>query len=160
MKEWWQHLSNREQKLVLMSGIFIIALIFYFLIWSPVSDSLTTLQNNVSQEQQLLSWMRTAVPQLETVSTTNLGTSSVNAANLFTTIENSLASNGLKSELKDIKQNQDGTITLTFDQVDFDDLINYLISLQQQYGIIITTFNSSKLPSTGYVKCEVVLQHS
>lgn len=160
MKEWWQHLSNREQKLVLLSGIFIIAIVFYFLIWSPVSGSLTTLQNNVTQEQQLLSWMRTAVLQLETNSSTNLGNTTVNAATLFTTIENSLTSNGLKSELKDIKQNQDGTITLTFDQVDFDDLINYLISLQQQYGIIITTFNSSKLPNTGYVKCEVVLQHS
>lgn len=160
MKEWWQNLSPREQKLLILTGAFFIVAVLYFFIWSPISDSLTNLQNNVAQEKDLVAWMKTAVPQLQSAATIQTSQAIVSADKLFTTVENSLTTSNLKNDLANIKQNQDGTVTLSFNKIAFDQLINYLVKIEQQYSIVITTFSATRLSANGLVKCEVVLQHS
>ena len=54
LKNWFFALSKREQYTVAVGGILVAVLLFYWLIWSPLSAHVDGLRQNVSDHQQLL----------------------------------------------------------------------------------------------------------
>ena len=65
MKEWWFNLNLREKQMVSMGAAIIILGLLYVLIWSPLKDSVTTMRDQVQQNQSLLNWMQTADEQIQ-----------------------------------------------------------------------------------------------
>ena len=58
LKEKFQALTEREQKLVLLSGVMIIIALFYFIIWSPLTTSLEQAKTRGNAQQKLLGWVQ------------------------------------------------------------------------------------------------------
>jgi general secretion pathway protein M len=156
MKQWWTNLSIREQKIIIIATAILIIMIAYFLIWSPLSDSVNMLQRNVTQDRELLSWMKATVPHIA-ASNQNNTLHPITEAELFSTVQQSLLSSGLKSSLQNIEQQKEGTVKLSFKSVSFDKLIDWLISLQQNFGINPVEVSLDK-NNEGLVKGSVILQ--
>ncbi len=156
MKQWWLNLSLREQKIVMIATAVFIIIIAYFFMWSPLSDSVDTLQQNVIQDRELLSWMKIAVPQINVNQQANVS-HPVAEADLFSTVQQSLDSSGLKSSLDNIEQQKEGTVKLSFKAVDFDKLIDWLIIIQRDFAINPIEVNLDK-SNEGQVKGSVILQ--
>lgn len=157
MKQWWLNLSIREQKIVIIAATVLLIMIAYFFIWSPLSDSVDTLQQNVIQDRDLLSWMKITVPQIGSVNSMGNIAHPVAEADLFGTVQQSLLTSGLKSSLENIEQQKEGTVKLSFHSVSFDNLIDWLLTLQRDYGIIPVEVNLDK-DVEGHVKGEIILQ--
>lgn len=58
LKQSYLQLSEREQRLVLISAIVIVVGFFYWLIWAPLNQSLETDRKAVAAQQELLSWVQ------------------------------------------------------------------------------------------------------
>ncbi len=158
MKQWWLNLSPREQKMVIIGAFFLAFIILYFFIWSPLSNSVDTLQTNVSQDTELLSWMKSILPQINASQIGATNVHPVNPADLFATVQQSLTSSGLKTNTQNIEQQKEGTIKISFNAVSFDNLMDWLIVLQRDYGITPAEVHLDKIAQEGQVKGEVVLQ--
>jgi len=57
MKEWWQQLNLREQRLVtVMGGVFLV-FVFYSFIWQPLNENLLKANKKLQRQQVLLTWV-------------------------------------------------------------------------------------------------------
>jgi general secretion pathway protein M len=54
----FHRLSEREQRLVMISAVVVIVGIFYWLIWAPLSQSVETDRKAVAAQQELLAWVQ------------------------------------------------------------------------------------------------------
>ncbi len=50
-------LTEREQQLVILSGVFIVVAIFYWGIWSPLTTSIEQQRQLLDNQQSLLTWV-------------------------------------------------------------------------------------------------------
>ena len=57
MKDKWQQLNLREQRLVIMMASVIGIFIVYSMIWQPLNDSLLKANNKLARQQALLVWV-------------------------------------------------------------------------------------------------------
>ena len=74
-------------------------------------------------------------------------------------VQQSFRNSPLKNTLVDITQNSDGTVALSFNNVNFDELMRYLMVLRYQKGIVVDSFKASAIESQlGYVIAEIVLR--
>ena len=58
LKSTFLQLSNREQRLVIISAVLVLVAIFYWGIWSPLSTSLERNQTAVNNQTELLEWVQ------------------------------------------------------------------------------------------------------
>lgn len=158
MKQWWHNLTPREQKVVMFGAIILLIMIVHFFIWSPLSDSVDLLKQNVSQDRDLLTWMKLNLPRIDTTKIGAKSAQPVNPADMFATVQQSIATSGLKSETQNIEQQKVGTIKVSFNAVGFDNLMNWLIILHRDFGITPIEVHLDRIAEEGTVKGEVLLQ--
>ena len=58
LKSTFLQLSEREQRLVIISAVLVIVAIFYWGIWSPLNTSLERGQTAVNNQTELLAWVQ------------------------------------------------------------------------------------------------------
>lgn len=58
MKEKWQNLNAREQKLVIGMAVVVICFLFYSMIWQPLNDGIEKAQKKVDRQTELLAWVK------------------------------------------------------------------------------------------------------
>ena len=58
LKSTFLQLSEREQRLVIISAVLVIVAIFYWGIWSPLNTSLEQGQTAVNNQTELLAWVQ------------------------------------------------------------------------------------------------------
>ena len=58
LKSTFLQLSEREQRLVIISAVLVIVAIFYWGIWSPLNTSLERGQSAVNNQTELLAWVQ------------------------------------------------------------------------------------------------------
>ena len=57
--EKYKALTEREQKLVLVSAVLSIIALFYFAVWSPLNAALDKQKQLLNNQQSLLVWVKT-----------------------------------------------------------------------------------------------------
>lgn len=58
IKQKFNQLTEREQRLVIISIIVVVIGLFYWLVWSPLNHSISTNSKAVTQQQELLTWVQ------------------------------------------------------------------------------------------------------
>ncbi|MEI6893520.1 MAG: type II secretion system protein M [Colwellia sp.] len=58
MKEWWQNLNSREQRLVMALSLACMVFILYSTIWQPLNNALTEANSKLARSQQLFTWVQ------------------------------------------------------------------------------------------------------
>ncbi|MCY7295663.1 type II secretion system protein M [Alteromonas sp. a30] len=56
--EKYNALNDREKKLVVIASVVIVIALFYFVIWSPLQQSIKTNRASVERQQELLVWVK------------------------------------------------------------------------------------------------------
>lgn len=57
MKERWQHLNKREQRLVASLGGVFLLFILYSVIWQPMNDGIAEANEKLVKKRELLTWV-------------------------------------------------------------------------------------------------------
>ncbi|PCJ49383.1 MAG: hypothetical protein COA74_05860 [Gammaproteobacteria bacterium] len=155
LKDKYQSLDAREQK-ILAAGILVVSIfILYTLIFKPMNDSISHLEKSNASNQQLLAWMAKSVASIK-------GTSSGNNVNKrkgrsLNVIINTTASSAQisisRSQPRDNKQYQ-----IWLDKAMFKDLLLWLNILHKDYGIYVNSINLSVTDIKGQVRVNLTFQ--
>lgn len=159
LQQRWQLLSKRERYLLMGMSGFLVFLIFYFFVWSPLVTSTDNYQQKIIKDQELLVFMQAAAPRISAAKGQFQPTQTITQDMLLTTIESSLTAANLKDKVTELGLGNDNSIHLQFTAVDFDKLMLWLIELRQQYGIIVDKFNAvpAELPGVADADLHLIL---
>jgi len=159
MKEWWSNLAIREKQFLLLGGCLCALFLIYYGILSPIQTKTTQLRERLQRNQALLAWMQQADAQLSIspgISQSNMQT--VLTSSLIGTIQSQLQLSPINSQLKQLRQGENNSILLSFNQVDADELLGWLMHLSKTVGITIAQLTISKESTEGTVKANLVLK--
>jgi general secretion pathway protein M len=153
MKQWWLNLAERERQVLLLGTISVFFALLYWGAWAPLQKNLQQSRGQVKQLQQQLDWMHQQAPrvhqlkQAEPIShVTHIDISSAITA----------SSQTKKMALKRIQPQGDNAV-VELDIVGFDQLVNWLDLLEQQYGITPQQIELQSLPLVGQVQVKRLL---
>lgn len=159
LQVWWMQLQDRERRFIRYGGITATMLLFYVLLWSPFLDTVSQAQQDLEDKRQLLQWMQTASVQYQQLKKQSNGPANLSTDNMLSTVSQSLKDNALTSLVSEIKQTNDLKVTVNFKQVNFDDLIQWLLNIRKQYGLQVDQIQVEQVSTApGLVQAALVLK--
>ena len=144
MKARWQQLQPREQQLLLLSGIVVVIIVFYSLLWQPLNSNIAKAEKKLQRQQQLLSWVVEHGNQLKASDN-----KAVKASGSLTTIVNSTAKRARITVSR--MQPKGNSIQLWLNDLSFDQLLKWLLMLQQDYQLHIEAIDIAQTDVDGVV---------
>jgi general secretion pathway protein M len=158
IKDWWQGLETREQRLVLFGGIAAIILIFYSQVWSPFVNARDIKMQQVDNNQALLAWMKTKSAEVKQLKLSNPDAlRSDNNRSLLAIVDSLGNQLGLRNSIKQIEPNGQDNVTIWMDEIEFDALITMLGQLDKRNGVMVNEASVNKLDQPGYVQARIQL---
>jgi general secretion pathway protein M len=147
LTEKFKGLTEREQRLVIVSAVVVAVAIFYFAIWSPVNYALTQQQLLRDNQQQLLAWVQESAARAKQLrrsssTTKTLSGSLPQAVNRTTTRHNIEISR---------MQPQGDELQVWVDQAPFNDVLAWLKTMESM-GVVILQADIAEADAAGYVK--------
>jgi type II secretory pathway component PulM len=151
--KFWEDLSAQEQRTVKWGLVAAIVLIAVRFIWWPLYARVDSLQEDLANEKDLITWMK---PQVEAIK--------ANAGKVkpldrhepkLSSIEKSFEHAGLKSYVTNLSQNANNQIVLQAKAVPFGALAQCLESIAQTQGIVPLSMTATR-EKTGIVDVEIV----
>lgn len=160
MKEWWNHLALREKQLLSLGFLFICIFLLYLLVLNPLDQKVTDIRNQISRNQELLAWMQDADKKIQSVEKSSLQNKNIghSSGSLLSIIQKQINRTPLVSTLSQLHQVENDSVQLTFQKVDFDQLLKWLIQVSKQEGIQISQAHMTPSPSPGIVSAEIVVK--
>lgn len=147
--EWYQALSERDQKIFNIAVPIVAVLILIFGVVLPVNSM-------VSEKSQAVVDTKSAIVLLQNMAPQNRGSSGKQSySSLTNVITNTTRSQGFK--LNRFEEKKNGEINVWFDQVNFDQMLVWLASLENQYGITTSYISVSQTNEAGIVRANVRL---
>ena len=155
MREWYESLASREQ-LMLGAGLIFGALLLYFLIvWEPLSSSSKSLQSDLEGARELVSFMQVTHQQSKQYASAPSAASS--GRSLLAQVDSSSKSSGLGDSIKRIQPDGQTSVRLWLENVPFEKLTNWLNQLQTREGIVLSDGNLDRDAVSGTVKARLTL---
>lgn len=159
MMDWWQQLAPRERLMVTICGAFILFALFWSLVIKPLYAGGARLEEQVAGKQSQLANLQELASQV-TPAASNAGGPRISSnESIVVIIDQTTRSNSLASYLK--RNQPEGTtgVRLRFEGAPFDDLVSWLGSLKQNYGMRTVSANFDEA-GQGRVNCSLVLDRA
>lgn len=159
MKERWNNLTLREKQTLSLGVLVIGILIIYLLVLSPLNNKVNTMRDQIHHNQDLLAWMQQTDKQIQDLAKTAQPTPTVHATgSLLSIVQKQINRTPLVSSLKQLHQGENDSVQMSFQQVDFDQLMAWLIQLSQQ-GLIVSQMSVTPSAAPGIVATDLVLKN-
>lgn len=147
VKQKFQSLTEREQKLVLLSGVVIIIALFYFVIWSPLNTSLEQAKTRLTSQQKLLSWVQDSANRAQQLR---------RSGNTHSSLRGSLAQAVSRSTQQfsipvSRMQPLNDELQVWVDEVPFDAVLAWLEALEDM-GVVIRQLDITEANAPGLIK--------
>ena len=158
MKEWWLNLSLREKETISLGAFALVILGIYIFIWSPLTNKVTSLREQIERDSQLLKWMQSADQQIESAEKTAKTTK--NSGSLLSIAQTLIQESALSSQLTQLRQTDADSVQLSFKEVSFDTLIVWLAESSKKEHLLISEFRVTPLSTPGMVSAELTFKSS
>jgi type II secretory pathway component PulM len=129
LKNRWQGLQTREQKILRYSVVFLGLLLFYLLIVDPVYSGRDDAEQRLRSAQEAFSVAQRQAFDLK-ASSSNPGTSE--SGSLLTQVESSAQQQGLRNALRRLQPSGNNQIQVSLEGASYDQLMQWLGNLNQQ----------------------------
>lgn len=159
MKLWFSGLNSRERIIVSGGALALLALMLYLMVWEPLNSKRTQLQTSVQAQRNTYTWMQQAALEVRKLSGEAVGVKKQEGS-MLGTINNTAKSSLGGAILKRVEEDRQQGVRVWIEQVAFDDLINWLGQIQQQYGIRVSSLVSERHSKAGRVDVRLILQRS
>lgn len=147
-------LNERERRMIYVGAAVALLLICYQFIWYPFVNGASKLDMKITQQQKDLLWMQSNVNELKELSRTAVKPEGGNRS-LYGVIE----STAREKFGGNIQVQQEGQrIRVLVSNVPFDDIMQWLDSLQSQQQVVIKEFNAEATAALGFVKSSILLE--
>lgn len=140
IKSFYQKLSQREKRLILITILTVGLASLYFFFYQPIINSSQNLTSQIDDASNLYDWITqqtVTLKQLNAQNPSNLSPVNQNET-LFTLIESTLRNTNIAPEASQISSNNPNTVNIQFSNISFDQLINWIATLDNDYKISVT----------------------
>ncbi|WP_293747355.1 type II secretion system protein M [uncultured Paraglaciecola sp.] len=147
LKSTFLQLSEREQRLVIISAVMLLVAIFYWGVWSPLNTSINKAQNAVNNQTELLAWV-----QKNANKAVQLRSSSGNKASFSGSLPQAVNQSASRMKIAISRmQPQGDELQVWIDQAPFNDVLSWLQSLEKT-GVSILDIDIVESALPGQVK--------
>lgn len=145
MKEKWQNLNAREQKLVIGMAAAVICFLFYSTIWQPLNDGIAKAEKKIGRQTELLAWVKekTAIAK-QSRSNNRASGGSISSIVSRTAKRNNVVITRIQPTGDDIQ--------VWIDQVVFSHFLQWLNQLVISEGLHVKAVDLSDTEQAGVVK--------
>ena len=150
------NLSERERLIIFYGGIVAAIVLFYFLIWTPLSTKNEQLIDSNTQTRELIDWMQNAKVQLIQLHQKSKTKSSTNVS-LLSAIEQSIKRDRLETTSPDIKQLDNNRVSVSFAEVDYPMVMRWIEDVQSTSLSKIEKVSIQKTTKPGVVHLDITL---
>ncbi len=142
----FRQLTEREQKLTILSVIVVLIGSFYWGIWSPLQQSVIKEQQRIRQQSELLQWV-----EQNAIKAGQLRAAKVSSKRFSGSLAQAVnTSAGRHSITISRMQPQDETIQVWIDDVSFNQLLSWINTLESQ-GVLVLQADFAEGSSPGLV---------
>lgn len=158
LKSRWESLADRERKMLIIGSILVAIILLYIFIWNPISSTAADYKNKVKSQQNLLIYLKNSWQHILRLKARGINVSmTAPSGNILSVVEQSAASHQLSSYLKQVAQPEPNTVTLTFDNVPFDNVISWLENVAETQHLSIQSFSATRTTSAGTANITMTL---
>lgn len=147
MKNWWQQLNIREQRLIAVMSLLIAIFILYSLIWQPLNDALVKNKAKLERTQDLFVWVQENTDRYTQAKRS--GAKKQNGGSLSSIVTRT-------SRIKKITitrmQPQGEDLQVWIDEISFEQLLSWLEQLATREGLQVKSIDLSKTDQQGAVR--------
>lgn len=159
MRERWDNLALREKQMLILGAVVVGVLLIYLLIWTPLINKNENLREQIHQNQALLAWMQDADKRIRLIEKTASKNPPVHTTgSLLGLVQKQLNLSPLVSSLTQLHQVENNAVQLTFQKVDFDKMMAWLIQMARQHELIVSQMSVTPTTTPGMVSIELVLK--
>jgi general secretion pathway protein M len=145
MKQWWESLSEREQKQVSIIGVVLIIALFYWAAWLPLANSVAKKQAKLDRQIEDNAWAKDAIVQIKA----NSGRNNRNRGTLSQIVNNTSRNYNIVIARMNPK---DDTLNLVIEEIVFSTLMQWLGFLEHKQGLKIHNIDISQGDEPGKVR--------
>lgn len=131
LQGWWRGISAREQRLVAVGGSCLLIGFCYWVVWQPIANRIDERERQVLSQQQTLAWLKEKgeeVLAMQGGQGRQIDTSG--------TLEGVVNRTAFNQKIKIARlQPQGQELQVWIDTVVFDDLLIWLATLTDRYGV-------------------------
>jgi general secretion pathway protein M len=147
LRIWWQGLAQREQQLVSVAGFFLVIGVFYWGIWSPISEAQKNAEADHNAALKTLNFVKQSANKL--VGLQQAGATATASGSLSALVNQGASQFGLEITRM---QPQGDKVQLWMDDVPFDALLSYLHHLVNDKGLSLDSVDLAESDISGLVK--------
>lgn len=145
IKPWWQSLALRERHLLTVGGGLLVVMILWYGLWSPLQQQIKNSELQVERQRQTLHWMQSKSSELRNLQATSA--TGVGAV-LNGSVEATLYQSARQFQLSIQRiQPQGKQFSVDIANASFNQLLDWFLLLEQQYGISVTGIELTAEPS-------------
>lgn len=159
LRTWFDQLEPRERLLVSAAAALLIFAVVYLAGLRPLFDRAARGADLVASQQELLA----ELSQLAARRGPQRGAGDASAGgdqSLVLVVDRTTRSQGLATYLKRNQPDGENSIRLRFEDAPFDNLLGWLVEMQNKYGVGAVSANIDGSPSKGRVSCNLVLSRT
>jgi general secretion pathway protein M len=159
MKEYFDNLSPREQRIVIVGGIAALILLPYLLFWQPFVDKIAAMEKRIGAQRQELSWMRAASREVDELRGVGGTAGTVRGGqSLLGLIEQTARQAKLGGMLKKVQPDGETGARVWLEDVAFDDMLKWFDSLSAKGGVRVIELAVDRQDAVGRVDARVLLE--
>ena len=160
MRSWFEALAEREKYLVLTAAVFIVLVLFWFGVWTPLDSGQKSAATRVDNWQLALAQLRPLKDQIQ-ASGSGQPLPAGQDQPLVVIVDSTLRQRGLYDSLQRSQPTPAGNgIRVEFESAAFDDLMLWLGDVNRQYGLLLQSgsFSVASGENPGRVNSTLTLE--
>lgn len=157
LRQWLGGLAPRERNLVYLAAAVLGVALVYFAIVLPVTSAAANRAARVEQKTADLAWMRQVAPQVMAAAAAGGSTSSNES--LVVLVDRTGREAGLGNAIRDQSPSGEHGLRLRLESASFDDMVTWLVILQQQHGVRVDAATIDAAGAPGLVNASLTLAH-
>jgi len=153
MRETWQRLSAREQRMVVVAAIIVLAAIAWAGLWLPMNADIVRLARDVPRMESLAATARAQADDIVALARTGAPA----RVDPLPGVERVLAERNLRGAVSSLDV-QEGRVRMTFAMVRFDALAPLLDALTRTVGLVPADITLQPRVEPGFVRAELAFK--
>ena len=154
LKKRWQALGARERLALTILAVFLVPVLLYLLVWSPVESGLAKSTARLSTVQGQLAQVR---EQAALVTALRAAPRSEAPPDAASAVQEAAAGNGLREQVNRVDADSPGSVRVQLEAAPFSALMALLVELQQK-GLRTESATIERNAKAGTVNARLLLQ--
>lgn len=161
LREWFGSLAPRERVMVAAGAAAVIFALFYYALWRPLDHSLADARARVAAESRQARWMLGIQNEAGELEQQNRKTAPKGSdRSLLSIVDSTSRDNGLGAAVRRIQPANDNKAIVSLDHANFNKMLFWLQSLQNDYGVITRQMTVNHDDKAGTVQARLTLVRS